>query len=141
MPIINENKDLSEQKESLQSSQVNPVNGTIWQSYIVHNAMIITDCKVAMNGVSGSPSVMLGVYRFNAGSGAMSFVIGSSFAVTAYSTSGWNSYSLPAVGSTTLSLQKGDVLTVTQGGGTSAASTLTTIEVVAQNIQDIVSWY
>jgi hypothetical protein len=51
------------------------------------------------------------------------------------------SYSLQAAGSSQLSLQKGDLLVATQGGGTGAASTSTIVEVVVQNIQDIRTWY
>src|ERR1700733_16086268 len=94
-------------KSSILSCQQTVVNGTTFMVGVIQNQMLIRDCKVMMNGVSGTPSVMLGVYRFNAGSGAMSFIIGSSFAVKSYATSGFMSYSLPTTGSTVLNLQKG----------------------------------
>lgn len=141
MPIINQNLDPSLQKANITTSITGVVNGTTFIVGIVENQMTITDCKVACNGVSGTPSVMLGVYRFNAGSGAMSFIIGSSFAVTSYAVSGYASYSLPTTGATTLNLQKGDVLMCVQGGGTGAASVSTVIDVIAQNVQDMITWY
>ena len=103
--------------------------------------MLITDCKVAMQGVSGTPSIMLGALRFQGSTGAASFAIGSSFNITSYATSGYMSYSLPAAGSTLLQLMKGDILIAIQGGGTGAASTMTSIEIVAQNIQDVRTWF
>lgn len=141
MPIINQNLDISLQKLNIQNFVTNAVNGTTFIVGIVENQMVITDCKVSMNGVSGVPSVMLGVYRFTAGSGAMSFIIGSSFAVTSYATSGYMSYSLPTTGSTLLNLQKGDIIMCVQGGGTGAASASTIVDVIAKNVQDVITWY
>jgi hypothetical protein len=141
VPIINQNLDISQQKTRIQSFISTAVNGTTFMVGMVENQMTITDCKVAMNGVSGSPSVMLGVYRFTAASGAMSFIIGSSFVVTSFATSGYMSYSLPTTGSTLLNLQKGDILMCVQGGGTGAASASTIIDVIAKNVQDVTTWY
>lgn len=138
---ITRTKDVSEQKESIRISGANVNNATTLGGYLVERSMIITDCKVAMQGVSGSPSVMLGAYRFQGSTGSASFVIGTSFVVTSYATSGYMSYSLPASGSTLLQLMKGDVIVIVQGGGTGAASTYTSVDVVAQNIQDIRTWF
>jgi len=107
----------------------------------IERACTITDAKVSLLGISGAPTVFLRGLRFIAGTGGSSFAIGSSFAVTAFGTSGYLSYSLPASGSTLLSLQKGDVVVVNFGGGTGAACTTATVEVVVQNVQDIKTWY
>ena len=141
MPIINQNLDISQQKDSVQMAVTNCVNAQVFKIGIVERSVNITDCRVAMNGVSGSPNLMLGVFRFTALSGAMSFIIGSTFPVTTYATSGYLQYSLPTTGSSFLSLQKGDILVATQGGGSSAASTATIVDVVVQNIQDVRTWY
>ena len=138
---MNQNLDISQQKIKFQNSIITAVNGTTFMVGMVENQMVITDCKVSMNGVSGVPSVMLGVYRFTAASGAMSFIIGSSFQVTSYATSGYMSYSLPTTGSTLLNLQKGDIIMCVQGGGTGAASASTIVDVIAKNVQDVVTWY
>lgn len=141
MPIINQNLDISLQKISLKSVFGPVVNGTSLIVGVVENNMIVTDCRVFANGVSGTPTGMLGVFRFTQLSGAMSFIIGSTFAMTAYSTSGYMSFTLPAAGSSLLTLIKGDQVVFTQTGGTGAATVSTIVDVVVQNVQDIVSWY
>lgn len=139
--IVTRTKDVSEQKESIRVSGANVNNATTLGGYLVERSMLITDCKVAMQGVSGSPSIMLGAYRFQGSTGSASFAIGTSFVVTSYATSGYMSYSLPAVGSTLLMLMKGDIIVAIQGGGTGAASTYTSVDIVAQNIQDVRTWF
>ena len=141
MGIVNRTMDATEQKEALVISHSNVVNQHDLVAKVIERPCVISDMKVAMLGVSGSPNVLLKALRFVAGTGGSSFLIGSTFAVTTFATSGYLSYSLPASGSTLLNLQKGDVLVVVQGGGTGAASTATTIEIVLQNTQDIKSWY
>lgn len=141
MAIINRTMDASEQKEAKTVTVLNPVNGSEVIIGPIERACTISDVKVSLLGISGAPTVFLRGLRFIAGTGGSSFAIGSSFAVTAFGTSGYLSYSLPAVGSTLLNLQKGDVVVVNHGGGTGAACTTSTVEVVLQNIQDIKTWY
>lgn len=141
MGIVNRTMDASEQKEALVISQNNVVNAQDLLGKVIERPCVISDVKVGMLGVSGAPCVLLKALRFVAGTGGSSFLIGSTFAVTTFATSGYLSYSLPASGSTLLNLQKGDVLVAVQGGGTGAASTATTIEIVLQNTQDIKTWY
>ena len=141
MGIVNRTMDGSEQKEALVISQNNVVNTQDLVLKVIERPCTISDLKVAMLGVSGSPSIQLKVLRFVNGTGGSSFLVGSTFAVTTYATSGWLSFSLPASGSTLLNLQKGDIPIVVQGGGTGAASTVTTVELVVQNTQEIKTWY
>lgn len=141
MSIVNRSMDASEQKEPIRCHVFNPVNGTEVILPPVERAVTITDCKASLLGISGAPTVHLRGLRFIAGTGGSSFAIGTSFAVTAYGTSGYVSYSLPATGSSQLSLQKGDALVVIFGGGTGAACTTACVEVVVQNLQDIKTWY
>lgn len=141
MGIINRTKDASEQKESIIGIAANPVNGQDIVIGIMERAVNVTDCKVSMLGLSGAPTVVLKALRFIAGTGGSSFALGTTFAISAYGTSGYVSYSLLASGSSQLSLQKGDLLVATQGGGTGAASTSTIVEVVVQTLQDIKTWY
>lgn len=141
MGIINRTNDVSEQKESIKITAALPVNGTEYISAPMERAVTITDCKASLLGISGAPTVFLRGLRFIAGTGGSSFAIGSSFAVTAFGTSGYLSYSLPASGSTLLNLQKGDCVVVVMGGGTGAAATSVTVDLVVQNIQDIKTWY
>jgi len=141
MGIINRTMDLSEQKEAIVVSTTLPVNGTEVLLPPMSRNVTITDVKTSLLGFSGAPTVHLRALRFIAGTGGSSFAIGTSFAVTAFGTSGYMSYSLPAVGSTLLNLQKGDALVLIHGGGTGAACTTSTVEIVVQNMQDIKSWY
>lgn len=141
MPTINRNMDVSEQKEPKVLSVLNPVNTSEVIFPPMERACTITDAKVSLLGISGAPTVHLRGLRFIAGTGGSSFAIGTSFAVTAFGTSGYMSYSLPATGASQLALQKGDALVAIFGGGAGAAATTATIEVVVQNIQDIKTWY
>lgn len=141
MAITNRAMDSSEQKEALKVTSNLPVNGQDIFLGIIERPQTISDCKVTGTGVSGAPNILLKALRFVAGTGGSSFLIGSTFVFTTYATSGMMSYSLPASGSTLLNLQKGDVLLAVHGGGTGAATTVTAIEVVLTNIQDIRTWY
>ena len=141
MGIINRTMDASEQKEAIKISVLAPVNGSEVLIPPFERNVTISDAKVSLLGISGAPTVHLRGLRFIAGTGGSSFAIGSSFAVTAFGTSGYLSYSLPASGSTLLNLQKGDCISVIFGGGTGAACTTATLELVVQNVADIKTWY
>ena len=139
MAIINRTMDASEQKESIKIT-ASPWNTGAEVIVPIERACTITDAKVIGLGISGTPNVLLKGLRFIAGTGGSSFAIGSTFAVTAFGTSGYLSYSLPASGSTLLSLQKGDALVATLGGA-NAAFVAATLDIVVQNIQDVKTWY
>lgn len=141
MGIINRTMDLSEQKESLKVVATNVVNQQDVPIAIIERACTVTDAKVSLLGISGAPTILLKALRFVAGTGGSSFVLGTTFAVTAFGTSGMVGYSIFATGATQLNLQKGDLLLAQQGGGTGAASTTTIVDVVVQNIQDIKTWF
>lgn len=141
MGIINRTMDASEQKEAIKISVLAPVNASEVLLPPFERAVTISDAKVSLLGISGAPTVHLRGLRFVAGTGGSSFAIGSSFAVTAFGTSGYLSYSLPAAGSTQLNLQKGDCISLIFGGGTGAACTTATLELVVQNLQDVKTWY
>jgi len=140
MAIINRSMDDSEKKESVRIAVRLPINGS---EVIVpiERACTITDVKTTLLGISGAPDMHLRGLRFIAGTGGSSFAIGSSFATTAYGTSGILSYSLPATGSTLLNLQNGDALVVAFAGGSGAASTSVVVDIVLKNIQDIKTWF
>jgi len=141
MGIINRTNDASEQKEIFTVTAENVVNAQDVPVGIVERNVTMTDMKITCLGISGAPNVLLKALRFVAGTGGSSFAIGSTFTFSAYGTSGYANFSMPAVGSTTLQLQKGDLLVMTVGGGTSAAATALTADIVVQNLQDIRTWY
>ncbi|MES1988821.1 MAG: hypothetical protein V4440_12495 [Pseudomonadota bacterium] len=141
MPLINRDNDVSEAKQSLTVSAANVVNNQDIPVALIERACTVTDCKATLLGISGAPTLNLKALRFIAGTGGSSFVLGTTFAITAFGTSGYISYSLVASGGTVLNLQKGDLLVAVQGGGTGAGTTATLIDVIVQNIQDIKTWY
>ncbi len=141
MGIINRTNDASEQKEIFTATQVNVVNSMDIPVGIVERACVAQSAAITLLGISGAPTAVLKALRFVAGTGGSSFVLGTTFAITAFGTSGYMSYSLVASGSTVLNLQKGDLLVVTAGGGTGAAATAMTIDIVVQNLQDVKTWY
>lgn len=141
MSVLNRTDDISQQKEHFQALQINVANSTIFPVAVIERSMLLTDCKITMHGVSGTPALYLTCYRFQGSTGSASFIIGASFVCQAYGTSGYLQYSMPAVGSTLLQLMKGDVVVATQAGGTGAATTITTVDLVCQNLQDVKTWY
>lgn len=140
MPNINRTDDISQQKELLEQALVNTVTGTVYPLWVVSRAQTITDAKSSILGLSGTPTATIGIQRFITGSGNTTIAISGALTQTAYGTSGFQTYSLPAAGSSLLALQKGDLLTVTAGGTNSAVASML-VEVVVQNIQDIKTWY
>jgi hypothetical protein len=141
MGIINRTMDASEQKDQVQTVVMAPVNAQEIPLFVAPRACTISDVKASLLGISGAPNLLLRVQRFVPGTGGSTFNVGSTFTVAAFGTSGLQGASLPAAGSTTLNLVKGDVLSAIHGGGSGAASTATIIELVVQYAQDIKTWY
>lgn len=141
MPNINRTDDASQQQEILSiTNNVLTVNGsTLYCGTVVPRAMSIQSIQLTGFGVSGAPQALLGCLRF---ANSTSFVIGTTTLIPAYGTSGYLPYSLAAaLGATTLSLQKGDVLVLQQLGGVGAATLGVSVDIVVKNLQDIKSWY
>lgn len=140
MPNINRTDDISQQKELLEQAIINSVTGTNYPLWVVSRAQTITDAKATALGLSGTPTATLNLQRFIVGVGNTTIAISGALTQSAYGTSGFQTFSLPASGSSLLSLQKGDLLYVT-AGGTNAAVASMLVEVVVQNVQDIKTWY
>ena len=148
MGIGNRTNDVSEQQEvfTIFASALNGISGinngsTLVSSFVIPRPCVVQSAQATAFGVSGAPVVLMSAWRFTPGTGAASFVIGTTMAVPAYAVSGFMGYSIGAAGSTTLNLQKGDILSVVQSGGTGAASLQTLINVVVKNTQDFKSWF
>jgi hypothetical protein len=138
MGIVNRTLDESEQQESLKANVSTVVNGNARHVAIIERACTIEKVRATCSGISGSPTAQIRVTRF----GSASFLVGMSFLVPAIGTSGaMAALSLPAAGSTSLNLQKDDLVEVIFGGGTGAAFDHGTVDIVVQNIQDIKTWY
>ncbi len=142
MSITNRTKDISEQKDLIIAG--NDYSGTatagIYPIYVAPRAQTLVDAKNMALGLSGAPTMSLFLNRFVVGTGAASYAIGGALTVSAFGTSGYQTYSLPATGNSVLALSAGDFITV-KAGGSNAALTSNVIELVVTNIQDFKSWF
>lgn len=147
MPIVNRDKDQSEQRDVYQSiltttpSSVsttisNPgltTGNTFILATISRPAQLIA-AESAVYGTSGTPVHSLWIYRF--AGGFTSIQVGASLAVTNYGTSGVIGYSL--YGGVSYPLVAGDqVALYTQG--TNAAVSQASVTLVVKSLQDIKS--
>ncbi len=142
MSIINRTKDASEQKDLVVNMiEAGTANGVIYPVYVAPRAQIVTDAKNMGLGLSGAATLSLFLNRFVVGTGAASYALGGALTVSAFGTSGYQTFSLPAAGNSVLALSAGDFITVKAGGGSSAALASNMIEIVVQSIQDIKTWF
>ena len=140
MGIINRTKDISEQKELIQGNFALAATGKDMILHKAPRAQLITDAKCTAVGLSGTPTATLKLQRFVVGAGLTTISISGALTISAIGTSGTQTFSLPATGSSLLQLAAGDVLVVTTGG-TNAGTEQTMVDVVVQNVQDIKAWY
>lgn len=147
MPLINRDKDQSEQRECFTANlNVSPpgisfaISGLITGQTlpfcnIPYPASIVT-IDQSSYGVSGAPVHSVSVYRFIAGAGLTQIPVGLSLAITAFGTSGIQSYTLLAGTSATLPLLAGDQL-VLNTLVSSTAVQQAQVTVVVKALQDI----
>lgn len=140
MGIINRSKDVSEQKEDACVSLSETVTGKSYPIFVAPRAMQISDAKAYVAGMSGAPTGTLKLTRFVAGAGATTITISGALTHVAFATSGMETFSLPAAGSSLLDLQKNDVLLYVTGAA-NAALEKAQVQVVLKNMQDIKSWF
>lgn len=138
MGIINRTLDSSQQKDGFRANHKTIINTAEFPLAIIDAPCTLQQFASVATGVSGAPTAILRVNRF----GSTSFLVGLTMLVPALGVSGpMLAASLPATGSTTLNLQKNDVITILYGGGTGAAADNVSVEVVVQYIQDIKGWF
>lgn len=147
MPIVNREKDVSEQKETY---MLTPLAGGVGGSFIVGvgstlnvgpipSPGTLAAVQVSCQGASVVPTSSLEILRFIPGSGFTTISgIGASFAIPAIGVSGTLSVSLVAAGSTLLNLLAGDVIQMRTGVNTCVGPMMT---VVVKKTQDIVSHF
>lgn len=140
MSIINRSLDVSEQQESVKLKVEGSVTGTTYILKHVARPVELQKAKHVCLGLSGTPTVKLALSRFVVGAGQTTIDITGALTQVAFGTSGVQSFSLPASGSSLLKLQKDDLL-VAITAGTNAAVAQMDIDVVVKNLQDIKSWY
>ncbi len=141
MAICNRDLDVSQQKTSLRGSAGAVVTGSTLAMVIIDSPCAVSAAKVALFGVSNTPTVLLSVQRFIVGSGVTSYLGGfTTLNGQAAGTSGVQSIVTAAAGSTALLLQAGDVVMATVAG-TNAAVTSLAVDLVVQYTQDIKSYF
>lgn len=140
MPNINRTDDVSQQKEIYALNLAGTSTGVTYLIATIPRQMNIMDCKASCEGLSGAPTGQLGLVRFIAGTGTTTIAIGGALTHSAYGTSGYQTYSLLALGNSLMALQKGDLL-VWEAAGSNAAVSGLVVDVVLQNIADVKTWY
>lgn len=139
MGLINRDNDISEQ---LEKDSVYIKGTTTGVNYVVYRCprpMQIQTARAYSAGLSGAPTTAIFAERFVVGTGAQTFAIGGALTNAAFGTSGIQSFSLPAVGSSLIQMQTGDVIRVLTGAANAALTDLM-VEVVLKNVADIKTW-
>ena len=141
MGITNRSKDVSEQRDSIQTTLGLVATGaTILVAQIPYNSTLDA-VKVSAQGLSGSPTYDLRVWRFIVGTGVTTIAGGATtLTPLVMGTSGLQSMSLAASGSSFLNLMANDVITLTSGGANTAVTGLS-VSVVIKAVQDIKSTF
>lgn len=140
MAIVNRTLDASEQRKMYSASYGVIGTGATLMGVPIPSDGSLAAVRIAVNGVSGSPTALVVVHRFIVGTGLTSIAACTLLTHTAFGTSGIQSVGLAAAGSTLLQLLAGDYLAVATGGANSAVASMT-VSAVVQNIQDIKTAY
>ena len=136
MAIVNRSKDASEQHEVLTAPLGAVETGATRTIFIAPYPVTLKQVRVAALGLSGAPQHKITLNRFVVGAGATAIDITAAAAVPAVGTSGLYTPSIPAAGSSLLSLQAGDYLTVISSVANTALANCT-YQLVMQAVQDI----
>jgi len=137
MGIVNRSLDTSEQNHVLESTYGLVATGATLYAAVVPFNSTLDAARIAVSGLSGSPTYDLRIQRFIVGTGATVINPGSTTLTgVAFGTSGLQSFLLASAGSTLVNLLAGDIITVTSGAANTAATNVG-VAVVLQAIQDI----
>ena len=140
MAINNRTLDDSIKRQVFQSDFAVLGTGITISALVVPYPSTLDAVRVAANGLSGSPTIDLRVWRFIVGTGVTSIAGGATtLTAQAIGTSGVQSMVLAASGNSLLTLLTNDVITLTTGGANTAASYV--FAVVLKNTQDIRTTY
>jgi hypothetical protein len=137
MAITNRALDASEQRRAFQSSFAATATGATLLALHVPFNSTLEAVKLCAQGLSGSPTYDLRVWRFIVGTGVTTIAGGATTSTPlTMGTSGPHSMALAASGSSFLNLLANDVITLTSGA-TNAAVTGLSVAIVIKAIQDI----
>jgi hypothetical protein len=141
MGLQNRDKGINEQVDNWDTqTAVVGVSALIQLTNIPYSGQLLKVTTSAF-GLSGSPIVGLQIQRFIVGAGLTTIPINGSslMTVSAFSTSGLLTHSIPAPGSTLVQLQAGDQLQIVTSVASSAATYAT--NAVVQCLQDFKTQY
>lgn len=139
MAIQNMSLADEEKQESVSGGAKNTATGLNYVIGRVQRPCQVQSAKAYAAGLSGSPTATLYVERFIAGTGAATFALSGALTQVAFGTSGAQSFSLFAAGSSQNDLQAGDVIRVLTGAANTALTDLF-VQVVVKNMGDIKAW-
>ena len=139
MGIINRTMDASEQKELVTKTITSTTTGKDYVLYRAPRSVILSDAKAVVVGMSGAPTSTLKLQRFVVGAGLTTISVSGALTHTAIGTSGVQTFSLPAAGSSLLAMQAGDFLVCTSGASNAAVEQLM-VDLVVYAVQDIKTW-
>jgi len=143
MGIISRTNEPSGQRMALDvclnGSQTNGETGVICH---IPTACLLEAANFACYNTTSQAYMMLTLNRFIVGTGATTYVLGSTFAPPVFGTSGVipSGVSLPATGNSLLALMPNDVIGYQIGGGSTAAIYGIAGTVVIRPLQDIRSY-
>lgn len=137
MAINNRSLSSSEQNRVIPTNYGLSVTGAVLNVAAIPYPCTLNAVKTSLKGLSGALTGALKVDRFIVGTG-LTTIAGSATTLTftAIGTSGMQNMVLAASGSSFLSLQANDVVTITLAGTNAAADALS-VALVVQAIQDI----
>lgn len=137
MAITNRALDASEQRQVFQADfALTGTGATLLIAQVPFNSTLEA-VRIAAQGLSGSPTYDLRVWRFITGTGVTSIAGGATTLTgVAMGTSGIQSMVLAASGNTLLNLLANDVITLTSGAANTAVTGLA-VSLVVKAVQDI----
>lgn len=137
MGITNRAMDASEQRRVFQSSYGAVATGATLHVAAIPFACTLDGIKLAVAGLSGSPTYAAAIWRFIPGTGVTTITAGfTTLTGVAMGTSGVQTFVSVASGNTLLNLLANDVVTITSGAANTAVTNLTAA-VVVKAVQDI----
>jgi hypothetical protein len=140
MPIINREKDSSEQRELLEFNIQGTVTGGTYPVAVPYAALAVGGFQAAI-GLSGAPVHVFNISRFVAGSGTTLIALGGTITVSAFGTSGGQAFMFGTsggVGSTMgagVTLLANDLIIMTTSGSNAAVAQCS-LSIVVKCLQD-----
>ena len=140
MGIINRELHLSEKRRVLSEGLAPVVTGATLPAIVFPYNCTVDAISLVAIGLSGAPVMSFFVNRFIVGTGVTLIGLGVTVTASDFGTSGVQSASLPAFGSSLLNMLTNDVLTIKTSAANTAMAGLK-VTCVARTTDDIVSQF